>query len=197
LGRNGFVAAGYQLWPPGTYELEEDLSPNGECRGLGIDKFNLRMREGDAKTVIVGLSIRLPATVLTDDISVPEDGMAKVRFWGRDRIGTGRLEGVRYCIAGEALAGGSRPSGGYMNFEPGTIDVEVRLDSCTGALRDTFNFDVAAGEVHSLILGPGTRTGSARESDLDDVYIVHCVDSVDGIAEQPSRCNASYSTRVL
>lgn len=196
LAERGTVSQGYEIWNPGQYLLIDQIAA---AMGTGspcsnADDFMLSMREGDAKTVILGFSNSFSGPpVVTDDLSAPASGEGRIRIWGRDRIGTGDLRGVEYCVDGAPLAGGSNPSTAYMNLPAGDLNVEVRIadGACGGDLRDTFTIAVAADEVRSIFLAPGTKLGPSRG--ISDVFIVNCLDSVGGTAAVPSSCAGTYA----
>jgi hypothetical protein len=193
LGEYDRVVSGYRERDPRTYELDRDVGAAGGCRGLGLNEFDLDLSFNDIKTVVITSTSSFRPPILDDDHTAPAAGSARVRFYGRDRVGTGDLTDVEYCVDGAPLQGGSQPSTGYVDYAVGELEVEVRISdgSCTGELRDTFSLTLAEGETRSVFLGPGTELGPVR--DLDDVFVIDCLDALNGESQVPSTCNSFYA----
>ncbi len=194
LSEGGQASHGYELWAPGSHTLQDNIEAL-ECGALGSSDFTLSLQEGDVKTVVLGVSTFGPSTV-TDNPDAPEADESRIRVWGEDRVGTGDLTDVEYCVDGEPLSGGSSPSTGYLDVAAGSFDVDVHIadGACDGEVRDTFSIMLDEGEVRSVFLAPGSRPGPVR--DESDVYIIDCLDSIDGEPTTPSNCSSSYADMV-
>lgn len=139
----------YSSVPDGYYSIT--MRPAGKPSAPAVLSTNLTVQAGDAYTIaVIGSTGQLHAQVLTDDLSAPPAGRAKVRLIQASTT-AGALN-VR-AVGGPELVSGARYGAvtGYAAVPQGRWMLDVTTAGATTPIA-TPTVDLFAGSVYSLLV---------------------------------------------
>ncbi|RLV49095.1 DUF4397 domain-containing protein [Nocardioides mangrovicus] len=165
----------YERVPAGLYTVA--VVPAGKSMSQAMVRQSVRVKDGTASTVFAtGTASDVNARVVTDDLTPPASGQARIRLVS----GAGDVRSVDASVVGGPQLAQNATAGsvsGYAEVPAQSWTIRVSAASGSGVPASTRRVTVAAGGVYTLLVLDGTDGSGLR--------VVPAVDSA-GTATMPT-----------
>jgi len=189
IGSGGAIASGYIATTAfGSHKVHAQASTAASCLSASSGDPSYSLSAGNVKTLFVrGITGLTGIVAVTDDLTAPASGKARVRVYNGASALTTTHSGLDVCVSGAPWAAGisALSASAYQEVTPGAMSVEIRAaatGACGGTVLGTISITPVANATHTLFLVDGRGT-DARD------HASFCTDANAGIPTTTASCS--------